>query len=117
MPSMLHDVLDNQTLPGINTPYLYIGGFRTMFAWHTEDLEMSSINIMHTGKPKFWYCIGRQDYKKLEQWVRTHHPEPFVHCPQFMRHKIIVVNPYKLKEQIPDLHIEKSTHKADSVPR
>lgn len=112
MPSMLTDILDGQKLAGVNTPYLYIGGFRTMFAWHTEDLDMASINILHTGKPKFWYCIGRKDYKKLDQWVKTRYPEPFVSCSQFMRHKTILANPYLLKKEIPDLQIEKLTNQS-----
>ena len=44
---------------GITDPYLYIGGYGTMFGWHGEDLNMPSINYNHHGAPKFWYCIGR----------------------------------------------------------
>ena len=68
---------------------------------------MASINILHTGKPKFWYVIGRRDYKRVENWVRARFPEPFLRCSQFMRHKTVLINPYKLKEELPDIHIEK----------
>lgn len=107
MPSMLSDILKGVSMAGINTPYLYIGGFRTMFAWHTEDLDMASINYLHVGKPKFWYCIARHEQKRVENWVRARMPEPFLRCPQFMRHKTVLVDPYLLKREIPDLAIEK----------
>jgi len=44
-------------------PYLYAGCWKSMFGWHTEDLDLLSINFNHTGKAKylfilrFWYCI------------------------------------------------------------
>ena len=57
--SCLNDGLNNMVLEGINTPYIYFGDFRTMFAWHVEDLNLSSINFQHFGKPKFWYGISK----------------------------------------------------------
>jgi len=41
-----------------------------MFGWHVEDLNMASINFNHSGAPKFWYSIGRKDYKKFESYVK-----------------------------------------------
>ena len=58
--------MGNVHLAGITDPYLYIGGFNTMFGWHVEDLNMPSINYNHHGAPKFWYHIGRKDYKKFD---------------------------------------------------
>lgn len=48
-------------LPGINTPYCYIGSWKTLFCWHTEDMELSAINFLHFGKPKFWYGVCSAD--------------------------------------------------------
>lgn len=42
-----------ENLSGINTPYLYMGHWKTLFAWHTEDLDLGAINYLHYGKPKY----------------------------------------------------------------
>lgn len=59
LSSVLTDGLGNLRLSGITDPYLYIGGYGTIFGWHVEDINMPSINYMHHGAPKFWYTIGR----------------------------------------------------------
>ena len=92
---------------GITTPYLYIGGLRTMFGWHTEDLDLASINYMHYGAPKFWYCVSPSDYKKFENYVKNKYPEAFIECPEYLRHKTILVNPYELRSYNPSIKIHK----------
>ncbi len=78
-----------------------------MFAWHTEDLNLGSINYLHYGSPKFWYCISARDHKKFEAYVKSKYPEAFLNCPEYLRHKTIVVNPYLLKQYNPSIKIHK----------
>lgn len=44
-------------LPGITSPMLYAGMWRSMFAFHVEDVNLYSINYLHRGDPKSWYCV------------------------------------------------------------
>ena len=106
LPSLLNLGL-NQKISGVNSSYLYFGAWKTMFAWHKEDLDLYSINYLHTGKPKFWYGIPRSESHKLEKFIKDSFPENMAKCSEYLRHKTIIVNPYLLLQQIPDLKIAK----------
>jgi hypothetical protein len=43
-----------QDVEGVSTPYTYIGTPKSVFAWHTEDMDLLSINIQLKGAAKRW---------------------------------------------------------------
>ncbi|UJR14914.1 hypothetical protein I4U23_001897 [Adineta vaga] len=89
-------------IQGVNTAYLYFGMWKASFAWHTEDMELYSINYLHFGAPKQWYVIPPAYGKKFEQFATSRFPALARRCPAFLRHKMTIVSPTILnKESIP----------------
>eukprot|EP01052_Picozoa_sp_SAG31_P020987 SAG31_NODE_1601_length_7786_cov_33.553272_5_plen_218_part_00 len=39
---------------GVNAPQLFVSRQYSFFAWHTEDLDLFSCNILHQGASKTW---------------------------------------------------------------
>ncbi|KAG6917212.1 hypothetical protein DXG01_003417 [Tephrocybe rancida] len=99
LPSALSRLLpaDNQSLPGVNTPYLYFGMWRATFAWHVEDMDLFSINYIHFGAPKFWYAVPQGRAGALEQAMKGYFPKDSK-CSQFLRHKSFLASPTTLAQ-------------------
>lgn len=90
------------SIEGVNTAYLYFGMWKTTFAWHTEDMDLYSINFLHFGAPKTWYAVPPAYGHKLEKLANENFSSSYKTCPAYLRHKMTLINPQILeKNNIP----------------
>uniref|UniRef100_A0A8C5HWV8 [histone H3]-trimethyl-L-lysine(9) demethylase n=1 Tax=Gouania willdenowi TaxID=441366 RepID=A0A8C5HWV8_GOUWI len=85
-------------IKGVNTPCLYFGMWKSALAWHTEDMDLYSINYLHFGEPKSWYLTY---YHQSCWWfsvVPGFFPGNAQSCEAFLRHKMTLISPSILKK-------------------
>ncbi|XP_037954475.1 probable lysine-specific demethylase 4B isoform X3 [Teleopsis dalmanni] len=85
-------------IDGVNTAYLYFGMWKTTFAWHTEDMDLYSINYLHFGAPKTWYVVPPEHGRKLESVATSYFRSSYDNCHAYLRHKMTLLSPQILKE-------------------
>eukprot|EP00013_Stygamoeba_regulata_P025126 CAMPEP_0177646294 /NCGR_PEP_ID=MMETSP0447-20121125/9699_1 /TAXON_ID=0 /ORGANISM="Stygamoeba regulata, Strain BSH-02190019" /LENGTH=834 /DNA_ID=CAMNT_0019148821 /DNA_START=104 /DNA_END=2608 /DNA_ORIENTATION=- len=91
------DVLGN-AVSGVTTPYLYFGMWKAMFPFHTEDMNLFSVNYLHFGHPKFWYAIPPASGHKFEELAGRLFPDKQKECSEFLRHKTTLLSPDLLQQ-------------------
>jgi hypothetical protein len=87
-----------EALPGVTTPYLYVGMWASVFCAHTEDMNLLSINYLHAGAPKYWYAIAPEHAKRFESLCESRFVHSHADCPEFLRHKRSLLSPAILKK-------------------
>jgi len=86
-------------LPGVTSPYLYMGMWASVFGVHTEDMNLLSINYLHAGAPKVWYAIAPgQEARRFEALCEHYYAHAHQDCRQFLRHKRYLLSPAILKK-------------------
>ena len=86
------------TLPGVTNAYLYVGMWGSVFAAHTEDCDLLSLNVLHAGEPKYWYSIAPKDSRRFESLAASYFPSSSRSCADFLRHKKYLLSPDVLRK-------------------
>ena len=85
-------------IAGVTHPFGYFGMWKSTFSWHVEDMDLGSINVVHSGAPKLWYIISSEHGKKFEDLCREMFPQRATTCQAFLRHKDCLIGPKLLQE-------------------
>ncbi|XP_055592126.1 uncharacterized protein LOC129743913 [Uranotaenia lowii] len=101
------------SIDGVNTAYLYFGMWKTTFAWHTEDMDLYSINYLHFGAPKTWYAVPPEYGRKLEKVANSYFPASYKTCSAFLRHKMTLISPQILKQH--NIPFDKITQEQNEI--
>ena len=100
-------------LPGVTNSYLYAGMWGSIFAAHTEDMNLLSINYLHAGAPKYWYAIAPEDAQRFECLAKSLFPGQASQCSEFLRHKCHMISPLLLKKN--GIHYKTQIQRAGDI--
>jgi len=91
-----------ENISGITSPWVYAGMMFASFCWHMEDLYMYSVNYMHKGAAKTWYCIPSSHKEEFEHVIKEKYCELFIFHPDLLYNIVLTMNPLELvKRNIP----------------
>jgi [histone H3]-trimethyl-L-lysine9/36 demethylase len=75
-----------------------VDALQSFFAWHVEDADLYSVNFLHGGAPKVWYCVSPANKARFERLAGALHPDQLQQCKGFLRHKDILISPTLLRQ-------------------
>ena len=84
------------SVPGVTSPWLYLGMLFSTFSWHNEDNYLSSINYHHVGGPKQWYGVPGEKASAFENVVRRFYKQRLQEVPDLLHHMNTQFSPSKL---------------------
>ena len=77
--------------PGMSTCYTYFGRAYAVFAAHTEDHNLPSINQLVFGAPKVWYAVPGDRYSEAVEKFSGFVPRgELPRCAQALAHKLLL---------------------------
>jgi JmjC domain, hydroxylase len=85
-----------EEISGIVVPWAYVAGQFSTFCWHTEDLFLYSLNFMHEGGTKTWYCIPYSDVEKVREFLLVKYKDKLAEKPTLLNEVIIFFSPLEL---------------------
>ena len=91
LPSILKVI--GVEISGVTYSYLYFGMWKALFAAHTEDMDLYSINYLHDGAPKMWYAVPPASAELFEKLAASKFPKESKTCSEWLRHKQYLLDP------------------------
>ncbi|KAK5994699.1 Lysine-specific demethylase 4 [Cladobotryum mycophilum] len=82
-------------IKGITSPYWHFGGRFSGTAFHKEDCNLRSMNLVIYGF-KIWLIVDTENTEKFEAWVRSIWGADSEHDDQWLRHLNLILPPSML---------------------
>ena len=93
---------NGEDVPGVSSPFMYIGMVFASFCWHTEDNYLYSINHLHMGAPKRWYGVPSHAADQFERAIRDIVPGLFQDQPELLHLLVTQIPPsYLVSRGVP----------------
>ena len=88
-----------EDIPGIISPWLYMGMCFSTFCWHNEDHFLYSINYLWEGEPKQWYGVPGDQADLFEATMRAYAPQLFELQPDVLFQLVTMIAPSMLADK------------------
>lgn len=95
---------DPGLVSGVMVPWLYVGSTFAAFNWHIEDHGLYSVNYLHEGAPKVWYCVPPDQSDAFEVAMRDALPELFDASPDLLSQLVTQLDPRELRARGVDVY-------------